>query len=105
MSAFASREKAFEKQLAYAEDFKFRVNARRNKLLAMWAAEKMGKNHEEAKTYAMQMIMLDLERDRRKDVLGRVSEDFESMGLSVPHTEIRATMNILADEARRQLMS
>lgn len=104
MSLFDDREKAFEKKIAHDQELAFKVTARRNKLLGLWAAEKMGMETSEAAEYAKQVVLSEYEEAGDDDVFRKVQGDFAAKGVTVNDNELRAKMNALMDEARRQFM-
>src|SRR5215207_5737233 len=61
MTTFDKREEGFEKQFAHDEELKFKATSRRNKLLGLWAAEKLGRKGTDADTYAKEVVMADFE--------------------------------------------
>ncbi len=104
MTTFDDRTNNFEKKLAHDQELQFRVNARRNKLLGLWAAERMGKSGEQAEAYAKEVVLSDYDEKGDDDVLRKVLQDLQASGLPAESTEIRAKMNALLDEAKHQLM-
>ena len=75
MSNMKDRENAFENKFAHDEELKFKAEARRNKLLGLWAAELLGKAGDDAETYAKSVVMADFERPGDGDILDKVKED------------------------------
>ncbi|NBQ49447.1 MAG: DUF1476 domain-containing protein [Marivivens sp.] len=61
MSTFDDREKAFEDKFAHDAEMQFKAEARRNKLLGLWAAELLGKSGEDANAYAAEVVKADLQ--------------------------------------------
>ncbi len=72
MTTFDKREEGFEKQFAHDEELRFKANARRNKLLGLWAAEKLGMAGAEADAYAKEVVMADFEEAGDDDVFRKV---------------------------------
>ena len=101
--AFDERKTAAEAKFKNDEEFKFKVIARRNKLLGMWAAELMNMNSSDAEAYAKQVVVSDFEEPGDDDVLRKVFEDLKQKGHSVTEVEIRAHMEKLLGEATAQL--
>ena len=66
MTTFDKREEGFEKQFAHDEELRFKATARRNKMLGLWAAEKLGMSGADADSYALSVVMLDLDKKRRR---------------------------------------
>ncbi|WP_315706056.1 MULTISPECIES: DUF1476 domain-containing protein [unclassified Bradyrhizobium] len=103
MTTFDKREEAFERQFAHDEELKFKAEARRNKLLGLWAAEKLGKNGADAEAYAKEVVAADFEEAGDTDVLRKVLGDLTAKGAAVTETDIRAKMSELLAEAVAQV--
>jgi len=103
MTTFDKREEGFEKQFAHDEDLKFKAMARRNKLLGLWAAEKMGLTGADADAYAKEVVMSDFEEAGDHDVLRKVRKDFEAKGVSQSEEQVRQAMDRLLAEAVAQI--
>ena len=101
MSTFDDRETAFENKFAHDEEMKFRAEARRNKLLGLWAAELMGKTGEEADIYARAVVKADFEEPGHEDVVRKVAGD---LGDIADADTIRAKMDELLKIAKAQLV-
>ena len=86
------REEGFERKFAFDEELRFKATARRNKLLGLWAAEKLGKSGEDAESYAKTVVIADFEEAGDEDVFRKISEDLDSANVSVSDEEIRKTM-------------
>jgi hypothetical protein len=95
MTTFDKREEAFEKQFALDEEQKFKAEARRNKLLGLWVAEKLGKSGEDAGAYAKEVIAAEFEEDGDADVVRKVIGDLSAKGIAIGEDEIRARMDEL----------
>ena len=104
MSTFDNREKAFEDRFARDEELQFRVGARRNKLLGLWAAARLGLSGDAADAYARSVINADFEEAGDEDVYRKVSGDLSARGDSATEADIRKAMADLHSEARRQIM-
>ena len=92
MTTFDKREEAFEQQFAHDEELKFKATARRNKLLGLWAAEKLGLKGVEADSYALAVVMAELE-DGEHDVARKIRKDFDAKGVAQSDHQIARTMN------------
>ena len=103
MTTFDDREKGFEAKFALDQDQEFRAIARRNKLLGLWAAEKMGLSPESAEAYAKAVVRADFEQPGDEDVVRKVAGDFKGSGLTVSDSEIYSKMDELASVARDQI--
>lgn len=104
MSTFDDRESAFENKFAHDEEMQFRVTARRNKLLGLWAAEKMGLTAEEADAYAKSVVQADFEESGDEDVVRKLLGDLTSAGIETDDQSVRAAMDAQMVEARRQFI-
>jgi hypothetical protein len=104
MTQFDERERAFEAKFAHDEDMKFRVIARRNRLLGEWAAQKMGLSDVEADSYAKDVIRADFEEAGDVDVIRKVLGDLTAAGVDCDEETIRETLGHKDVEARRQIM-
>jgi hypothetical protein len=102
MTTFDDRERAYESKFAHDEEMQFRANARRNKLLGLWAAELLGKTGDEAAAYAIEVVKSDFEEAGHEDVVRKVSADLAGKASA---EEIREKMDALLPEAKRQLAS
>ena len=103
MTTFDKREDAFEKQFAHDEELKFKAEARRNKLLGLWAAEKLGKSGADADAYAKEVVAADFEQAGDADVLRKVLGDLFAKGAAVTEAEVRAKMSELLATAVAQI--
>ena len=101
MSTFDKRQEGFEKKFAIDEEQKFKAEARRNKLLGLWAAEKLGKTGDEAAAYAKEVVSADFEEAGDGDVLRKVATDLASKGVS--EADVRAKMDELVAVAVAQV--
>lgn len=103
MSSMEDRGDAFENKFAHDAELKFKAEARRNKLLGEWAAEKM--NHDDAAAYAKEVIMADFEEVGDEDVFRKVRGDFDAKGVTVSDDELRAKMQELLGVAVEQIQN
>lgn len=99
MTTFDDREKAFEKIFAHDQDLKFRAESRRNKLLAEWAAGKLGIMGAALPDYVRSVLKADLEEKGDDDVFRKIRKDFDDSGVAVSDAEIRAVMGELLAKA------
>ena len=86
MANMEDRKNAFENKFAHDEELRFKATARRNKLLGLWAAEKLGKAGDAAAAYA-------------REVIRKVRTDFDAAGVDQSDHQIRRTMDELLDQA------
>ena len=103
MSNFEEREKGFERKFAHDEELKFRVTARRNKLLGLWAADKLGLSGDEAQSYAKDVVKVDLQEPGEEDVFRKLRADFDAKGVDQSDHQIHRMMGDLMGEAVSQL--
>ncbi|WP_420858617.1 DUF1476 domain-containing protein [Marivivens marinus] len=101
MTTFDDRENAFENKFAHDAEMQFKAEARCNKLLGLWAAEKLGKTGDDAAAYAKEVVVSDFEEAGHEDVVRKVAGDLGD--LSSPD-EIRAKLAELLPIAKAQLM-
>lgn len=104
MSTFEDRQKGFEAKYAHDAEMQFKAEARRNKLLGLWAAEKMGLSGDDAEAYAKEVVAADFEEAGDEDVYRKVSGDLEAKAAGVSEKDIRDQMVLLMSEAKVQLM-
>lgn len=97
------RKNAFENKYAHDAEVRFRAEARRNKLLGLWAAEKLGKTGEEAEAYVKEVIKADFQEAGDDDVYRKIRSDFDAAGVDTSDHRIRRTMEELMIEAIRQI--
>ena len=103
MSTFDKREKGFESKYVHDQEIAFKATARRNKLLGLWAAEKLGLADEAAAAYAKEVVKADFEEPGEEDVFRKVFGDLEKRGVS--ETEVRREMAELQATARQQIIT
>lgn len=105
MSTFDGRKQAEEAKYTHDQEFRFKVNARRNKLLGLWAAELMGIDGPEADAYAKEVVQSDFERPGDSDVLEKVLGDLTSRNIDMDERRVRKQMDRLLEEAQAQVTS
>ena len=106
MTTFDDREAAFENKFAHDEELRFKAIARRNKLLGLWAAQRLGKTGAEAEAYAKSVVLADFQTADDDDVLDKVRGDLEGAGVeSASQAEIRAQMDTLMAQATQEIMA
>ncbi len=103
MPQFDDREKAQEAKFARDGELRFKAEARRNKLLGLWAAEHMGLSDQHAKDYASEVVAADFAEAGEEDVFRKISTDLKAKGASVSDDMIRQKMAELAATARAQV--
>ncbi|MCP8883453.1 DUF1476 domain-containing protein [Devosia sp. XJ19-1] len=105
MSGFDERKKGQEAKFAFDAEKKFRAEARRNKLLGLWAAELMSLEAEAAKAYATEVVASDFQEAGDEDVFRKVSGDLKAKGVAVSDEAIREKMLSLIATASEQIAS
>jgi hypothetical protein len=103
MTTFDKREEGFEKKYALDEEKKFKAEARRNRLLGLWAAEKLGMSGDAATAYAKEVVASDFEEAGDGDVVRKVLGDLKAKGVAVTEQQLRVTMDQLMAQAVAQL--
>jgi hypothetical protein len=98
MTIFDQREEAFEKKFAIDEEQKFKAEARRNRLLGQWVAEKLGLSGDAANAYARQVVAADFEGPGH-GAADKVMDDLAAKGVAIPEPQLRAKMDELMAQA------
>ena len=104
MATFDEREKGFEQKYKHDQELQFKVNARRNKLLGLWAAEQMGVTGSAAEAYAKEVVAADFEKPGDADVVEKVLKDLTAKGRAMTEAQIRKQMDLLLAIAKQQIM-
>jgi hypothetical protein len=99
MTTFDKREEGFEKKFAHDEELRFKANARRNKLLGLWAAEKLGIAGDAANVYAKEVVMSDFEESGDDDVFRKVRNDLDAKGVALSDQDLRRAMIDMMEKA------
>jgi hypothetical protein len=99
MSTFDKREEGFERKFAHDEEVRFKARARRNKLLGLWAAQKLGLSGDAAEAYAKEIVAVDFEEPGDDDVFARIRRDFDAKAVAQSDHQIRRTMEELMAKA------
>lgn len=97
------REKDFEARYAHDQELRFRIEARGNKLLGMWAADKLGLSGEEANAYSQEVIKADFLKPGNDDVFEKLRADFDRAGVEQSDHQIRRHMAECLAEAENQI--
>jgi len=103
MTTFDKREEGFEKKFALDEEQKFKAEARRNKLLGLWVAEKLGLSGEAANTYAKDVIAAEFQEAGDADVVRKVMGDLKAKGVAITERELQVKMDELTAQAVAQV--
>jgi len=105
MTTFDDREDKFEKKFAHDAELKFKAEARRNKLLGLWAAELLGKAGDDAQAYAKEVIRADFEEAGDDDVFRKIRKDFDAANVDQSDHQIRRRMDEFFAEAVKQIQT
>jgi hypothetical protein len=103
MTTFDKREEGFEKKYALDEEQKFKAEARRNKLLGLWAAEQLGLSGDAANDYAKTVVAADFEEAGDADVVRKVLGDLTAKGVAITESQLRVKMDELTATAVMQV--
>jgi hypothetical protein len=104
MTQFDDRERAFESKFAHDEEMKFRITARRNRLLGEWAGRQMGLSQVETESYAKDVVRSDFEEAGENDVIRKVLGDLTAAGIDCDEDKIAEALRNKEIEARRQII-
>jgi hypothetical protein len=99
MTSMKEREEGFERKFAHDEELRFKAMARRNKLLGLWAAEKLGKTGADADAYALEVVNADFEEAGDEDVFRKVRGDLDAAGVAMSDEQLRSKMLELLQQA------
>jgi hypothetical protein len=105
MTTFDKRKDAFEQKFAHDAELQFKAEARRNKLLGLWAAALLGKSGKDAEDYARAVVAADFEKAGEEDVFQKIRTDFDAGGVDQSDHQIRRTMEELMAQAVEQIRS
>ena len=103
MSTFDEREEGFEQQFVHDEELRFKATARRDKLVGLWAAEKLGLTGAEAEAYAKAIVVADVEATGDHDIFDKIRKDFDAKGVVQSDHQIRRIINELTARAITQI--
>lgn len=105
MSTFDDRERQFEAKYSRDEDLKFRVIARRNRLIGEWAAAQLGLSGEAVKEYAQAVVASDFQKPGDSDVVEKLMTDLSGKGLDIDERRLRNRMADMLETAKKQIMA
>ncbi len=105
MSTFDERRNQFETKYSRDEELRFRVNARRNRLLGEWAGERMGLSGDELAAYARSVVEADFQKPGDADVVEKVLADLTARGVDIDERRLRRRMEELLETAKQQIMA
>jgi hypothetical protein len=99
MTGFNERERGFETEFAKSQEQEFRAHARRDKMLGLWAAEKLNLSGDQAEAYAMKLVKVDVQEPGPEDVIRQVVSDFAAGGVQISEDEIRDQLSHYESQA------
>jgi len=105
MPTFDDREKDFEARFKHDQELQFKVKARRNRLLGLWAAEKMGLSGADADTYAKSVVAAEFDKGGDHHVVDKVVADLAAKGQGVTAAQVQFELDHFAETAKQQVMS
>ena len=105
MSGMEDRQKAAEGKFKMDEETKFKIGARRAKLVGLWAADKLGLTGQDAEDYAKLMVSVDLTEAGDADIIAKLKADFENRALDVSDHDINKALAETAEKAKQQIMA
>jgi hypothetical protein len=105
MSTFDEREEGFESKFAHDEELRFKAHARRNKLVGLWAAEKLGLTGAAAENYASNIVTVDLDKPDSDRVFSQIRNDFDEKGVQQSDHQIRRTMQEAMEKAVAEIQT
>ena len=105
MASSEDKKKAQENKFAHDSEMQFKAQARRNKLLGLWAAGKMGLPVDEAETYAKNLVVESLQEAGDENIIRKLASSFSEHGLEITEAALRAQIEILMAEAKDQILS
>ena len=103
-NGFDDRKKAFENKWAHDEALRFKVMARRAKLVGLWAAGEMGLTGADAEAYAKELVMADMAENGDEDIFRKIKQDFAAKGVARSDHHIRQKMDEFLAVASEQMM-
>ena len=105
MAQFGDREKNFEAKFAHDETIRFKVFAHRNKLVGLWAAQKLGLHGAAAEGYAMDVVKSAASAADEEATFNKVKADLHAKAIDISEHQIRREMQDQLDLAREHVMS
>lgn len=109
MTTFDAREKFFEQKFVHDEEMRFRITAHGNRLIGLWAAERLGRSGATAEAYAAALVRADLQVPHGDDVFATIRRDMDTAGISLSDHQIRHAMEecltVAADEIHRETVA
>jgi hypothetical protein len=103
IDSFDDRKKAYENKFVHSQELQFKIDARRRKMLALWAAENMGMGEEDSLNYALEIVKFGIEDTSNGAVINRIMNDAKEKGLELSEKDIRVKNNEFAEIATREV--
>jgi hypothetical protein len=103
MTSFDKREEGFEKKFAHDEEQRFKAHARRDKMVGLWAAEKLGLSGTDAETYAQALVTTEIDQPGDESVFQKIRKDFDAKGIAQSDHQIRRAMEEMLKVAIAQI--
>ena len=104
MKKLDERKKGFEGKFARDQELEFKILARRNKYLGVWAAEKLGLSGEEVNVYFSEVVKSDLEEEGDMDVFRKVRADFDEKNILISDEELRQSMDQFLLQSKEEII-
>ena len=104
MTIFEDREKGQEQKFRHDQELAFKIKARRNRLLGIWAAERLGMRNDAVAAYAEEIVAADFQKPGDDDIVEKVLGDLRAKGVGVSEAQLRDELRRLADAARKQIV-
>ncbi|MGH7045973.1 MAG: DUF1476 domain-containing protein [Stellaceae bacterium] len=104
MTTFADREKEFENRFKHDEEFRFKATARRNRMIGLWAAERIGLGGEAAQTYAKNLVAVQFQAGGDQRVLDKLIADLSTGDPTITPSRISFELDHFNEQAKEQLM-
>jgi len=105
MPTLADRGKEFEARFKHNQEFEFKATARRNRLLGLWAAQRLGLLGDSAESYAKRVVDAQFEPGGDKQVVNKVTDDLGARDPTITHARVRFELEHFAEQAKQQLMT
>lgn len=105
MDGMKERAGAFEQKYAIDEELRFKANAQRNRMIGLWAADRLGKTGDAASEYAKEVVRASLECGNEESVIQKIVHDFNNTNVAVNETELRNKMAQLLKESVEQVQN
>lgn len=103
MASFSERRQAFENKFKHDAELRFKIVARRNRLVGLWAAGLLGHTGDKAEEYARSVIESDFEKPGHDDVIAKLMGDFQAAKVEMSEHRLLKQMEEMLDEAQRQV--